>query len=160
MLRTWLIRRFACILIAATAPSTAQAQGANELNALNEQVFQLHGQGKYAEAGAIAERVLAASERLVGREHPDTLTSVNNLALLYQAQNRHGEAEPLYRRALAASERLLGPEHSDTLNSVNNLASLYQDAGPLWRGRAALSARSRGLSAGPRGRASLDADER
>ena len=37
---------------------------------------------------------------MLGKEHPDTLTSVNNLALLYQTQGRSPEAEPLYRRAL------------------------------------------------------------
>ena len=74
-----------------------------------------------------------------GKEHPDTLTSVNNLAVLYQAQGRYGEAEPLYKRALEASERVLGKEHPDTLASVNNLALLYQaqgrygEAEPLYR---------------------------
>ena len=33
---------------------------------------------------------------MLGKEHPDTLISVNNLAVLYQAQGRYGEAEPLY----------------------------------------------------------------
>ena len=33
---------------------------------------------------------------MLGKDHPDTLTSVNNLAALYQAQGRYGEAEPLF----------------------------------------------------------------
>ena len=66
---------------------------------------------------------------MLGKEHPDTLVSVNNLALLYEAQGRYGEAEPLYRRALEAYERVLGKEHPDTLISVNNLAGLYQAQG-------------------------------
>ena len=70
-----------------------------------------------------------AKERVLGREHPDTLNSVNNLAGPYEAQGRYGEAEPLYKRGLAASERVLGKEHPDTLNSVNNLAFLYQAQG-------------------------------
>ena len=76
---------------------------------------------------------------MLGKEHPDTLASVNNLAELYRAQGRHAEAEPLFRRALEASERVLGKEHPDTLMSVNNLALLYQaqghhaEAEPLFR---------------------------
>ena len=76
---------------------------------------------------------------MLGREHPSTLLSVNNLAALYLAQGRYGEAEPLYRRALEAYERVLGKEHPDTLNSVNNLAALYEaqgrysEAEPLFR---------------------------
>ena len=102
MLRAWFMRILACILIAVIAPSTARAQSADELAALNRQVVQLHGQGKYAEACALAEQVLAARERVLGPEHPSTLSSVNNLAALYDAQGRYGEAEPLFRRALAA----------------------------------------------------------
>ena len=116
-------------------------------------------QGRYGEAEPLYRRALEARERVLGPEHPDTLTSVNNLAALYQAQGRYGEAEPLYRRALEASERVLGPEHPDTLTSVNNLALLYEP-GPLWRGRAALPPRAGGARAGARPRASRHARQR
>ena len=36
----------------------------------------------------------------LGEDHPDTLQSLNNLALLLQAQGRLAEAEPLHREAL------------------------------------------------------------
>ena len=72
------------------------------------------------------KRALEAYERVLGKEHPDTLASVNNL--LYESQGRYGEAEPLYKRALEAYERVLG---KDTLASVNNL---YQGrAEPLYK---------------------------
>jgi CHAT domain-containing protein/tetratricopeptide (TPR) repeat protein len=152
MLRTCL-KIFAYILIAGIlatiAPWTAQAQSANELAAFNRQVVQLHGQGKYAEAGTLAEQVLAARERVLGPEHPDTLISANNLALAYQAQGRYGDAESLYRRALEACERVLGQEHPDTLESMNNLAFLYHaqgrhgEAEPLFK--RSLAARERVL---------------
>jgi len=150
MLPARLIRIFACILIAAIAPSTAQAQSADELAALNQQVERLHGQAKYAEAGALAEQVLATSERVLGPEHPGTLESVNNLAALYQAQGRYGEAEPLFKRALAARERVLGTEHPGTLTSVSNLARLYEsqsrydEAEPLYQRALAGSQRALG----------------
>ena len=75
------------------------------------------------------QRALAAREKVLGPEHPHTLSSVNNLAALYDSQGRYGEAEPLYQRALAAREKVLGPEHPDTLTSVNNLAFLYDSQG-------------------------------
>ena len=37
----------------------------------------------------------------LGKDHPVTLTSLNNLAALLQAQGQLAEAEPLYREALA-----------------------------------------------------------
>ncbi|MDM8546105.1 CHAT domain-containing protein, partial [Candidatus Venteria ishoeyi] len=68
-------------------------------------------------------------EAVLGKEHPDTLISVNNLAGLYESQGSYGEAEPLYQRALRVREAVLGKEHPDTLISVNNLAGLYKSQG-------------------------------
>ena len=39
----------------------------------------------------------------LGEDHPDTLLSLNNMALLLQAQGRLAEAEPLFREALEKS---------------------------------------------------------
>ena len=68
-------------------------------------------------------------ERVLGPEHPDTLTSVNNLAALLRIKGDYAQAEPLYRRALKGRERILGKNHPDTLESVNNLALLLSDKG-------------------------------
>ena len=58
------------------------------------------------------KRALEASERVLGKEHPDTLTSVNNLALLYYAQGRYRRGRAAFNGArLRASERVLGKEH-------------------------------------------------
>ena len=43
-----------------------------------------------------------------GRDHPDTLTSRNNLAYAYQAAGDLGRAIPLYEQTLADSVRVLG----------------------------------------------------
>jgi hypothetical protein len=65
------------------------------------------------EAEPLSKRALEAQERVLGKEHPDTLISVNNLAELYTAQGRYREAEPLLKRALEARERVLGKERAD-----------------------------------------------
>jgi CHAT domain-containing protein/tetratricopeptide (TPR) repeat protein len=116
-------------LLTVAAPIAAQVGGVSDINTLQSQVVQLYGQGKYSEAIVIAQRALTLGEQTLGREHPDTLTSVNNLALLYEAQGRYGEAEPLCKHALEGRERVLGREHPDTLISVNNLAQLYEAQG-------------------------------
>jgi tetratricopeptide (TPR) repeat protein len=85
--------------------------------------------GRYAEAEPLAEEALRIRERVLGGEHPDTLTSVNSLARLYQRQGRYTEAEPLCQRALASRQRVLGGEHPETLTSINNLAGLYVSQG-------------------------------
>ena len=65
----------------------------------------------------------------MGKDHPDTATSLNNLAVLYRAQGKYAEAEPLYQRALAIYEQQLGQDHPDTASSLNNLAGLYKAQG-------------------------------
>ena len=67
----------------------------------------------------------------MGDSHPDTLTSINNLALLLKTQGKLGEAEPLYREALDGRRRTLGDSHPSTLTSINNLAGLLQAQGKL-----------------------------
>ena len=76
-----------------------------------------------------AEPLAADCERLLGADHPDTLTARTNLAYAYQAAGRTAEAIALYERTLADRERLLGADHPSTLMSRNNLAHAYQAAG-------------------------------
>ena len=82
-----------------------------------------------AQAIQVGEPLLADYERVLGPDHPGTLTSRNNLAAAYRAAGRAAEAIPLHERTLADRERVLGPDHPDTLQSRNNLATAYQDAG-------------------------------
>ena len=67
-------------------------------------------------------------ERVFGPDHPDTLTSRNNLACAYQTAGDLGRAIPLYQQTLTDRERILGPDHPQTLTSRNNLAYAYQTA--------------------------------
>jgi len=67
----------------------------------------------------------------LGADHPNTLTSMNNLALAYKTAGRLAEALPLYEQTLALRKAKLGPEHPETLTSMNNLAGAYKTAGRL-----------------------------
>ena len=62
---------------------------------------------------------------MLGKEHPGTLSSMNNLAALLQGQGNYNEAEPIYRQTLALREKMLGKEHPDTLLSVYWSAYLF-----------------------------------
>jgi hypothetical protein len=67
-------------------------------------------------------QVLETHKKVLGDNHPDTLTSMGNLALAYTEQGKHKEAENLHRTALEGREGKLGPDHPDTLSSVYCLA--------------------------------------
>ena len=75
------------------------------------------------------EQVLAEYERVLGADHPDTLTVRNNLAGAYKSAGRLAEAVELFERVLADRVRVLGPDHPDTLTTRNNLAGAYYFAG-------------------------------
>jgi pentatricopeptide repeat protein len=59
---------------------------------------------------------------VLGRDHPETLGSVQNLANAYSKQGRYAEAEKLYEETLEIERRVLGQDHPDTLASMYNLA--------------------------------------
>jgi tetratricopeptide (TPR) repeat protein len=96
---------------------------------LDDSGYYLRVSAQYEQAEPLLQRALAIRERVLGSEHHDTATSLNNLALLYWNQGKFEQAEPLYQRSLAIRERVLGSEHPDTSESLNNMASLYQDQG-------------------------------
>jgi tetratricopeptide (TPR) repeat protein len=111
----------------------------------------LDGSGDTKNAVVFSRRALEIRERVLGAEHPQTLTSVNNLASCLRALGDAAAALPLYRRALESRERVLGAEHPASLTSVNNLAACLEALGdataalPLYQ--RALESRERVLGA-------------
>ncbi|KAI1275681.1 kinesin light chain 1, partial [Xylaria sp. FL0933] len=86
-------------------------------------------QRKYNEAESIYRRVLGAEERVLGKDHPNTLTTLHNLALALWGQGEYEEAEKFYRQVMEAQERVLGKEHPSTLTTLHNLALALFDQG-------------------------------
>jgi len=82
----------------------------------------LSQKGNHKDARELAERALEARRRVLGEEHPDTLTSTSNFAMVLLAQGDHAGARELQERVLETVRRVLGEEHPDTLTSMNNLA--------------------------------------
>jgi tetratricopeptide (TPR) repeat protein len=88
---------------------------------------------------AKAREALAIRQKVLGPEHPDTATSLNNLGLLLQAQGDYAAARPYFEQALAIRKKALGEDHPEVATSLNNLAGLYQKMGqyekaePLYR---------------------------
>ena len=74
-------------------------------------------------------QVIETRKKVSGAEHPDTLASMNNLALTYRSQGRWKEAEQLFMQVMETTKRVLGAEHSDTLTSMSNLAYTWKSQG-------------------------------
>jgi tetratricopeptide (TPR) repeat protein len=70
-------------------------------------------------------------EQRLGPEHPETASSLNNLAQLLKATNQLAEAEPLMKSALAIMEASYGPDHPNVAACLNNLAQLLKGTNRL-----------------------------
>ena len=63
--------------------------------------------------------------RLLGKEHPDTICAMGNLANTFWSLTKYADAEKLHIKVLDLSNRLLGEEHLHTITAMNNLANTY-----------------------------------
>ncbi|MCB5910042.1 tetratricopeptide repeat protein [Streptomyces pinistramenti] len=89
----------------------------------------LQEQGMNNHAAQHLHRAVDDRQRLLGDDHPDTLTARSNLAGAYQSAGDLQQAVPLLQRTLTDIVRVLGNDHPHTLITRNNLAHAYQSAG-------------------------------
>jgi len=94
-----------------------------------------YARGAYASALNLWERELEFLRRELGPEHPQTLTSMNNLAETRRARGDWPRALELQEDVLAVRRRVLGPEHPETLGAMNNLATTLKAQGDFARAR-------------------------
>ncbi|MDX3321194.1 tetratricopeptide repeat protein [Streptomyces sp. ME03-5684b] len=57
------------------------------------------------------EQTLTDRQRVLGTDHPDTLSLRNNLAYAYRTAGDLSRATPLYEQTLTDAERVLGTDH-------------------------------------------------
>ncbi|KAJ7708541.1 hypothetical protein B0H14DRAFT_3172584 [Mycena olivaceomarginata] len=93
--------------------------------------------GWWKDAEALFVVVMEVRKRVLGEEHPSTLTSMASLASTYRHQGHWKDAEALEVEVMEMRKRVLGEEHPDTLTSMGNLASTYWNQG-RWKDAEAL----------------------
>jgi tetratricopeptide (TPR) repeat protein len=116
---------------------TAEYQAARKAQVPEDALADLHQEilmlayqlGHWEQALHNATLLCTTRERVLGPDHPDTLTSRNNLAGCLEWVGRAGAALPLYEQTLTDRARVLGPDHPDTLTSRNNLAGCLESVG-------------------------------
>ncbi len=92
--------------------------------------YQAGRRGRWGEAEEAYREVLEAERRVLGDDHPDTLTTRHELAWAVALQlGRWKEAEAAYREVLEARRRVLGDDHPDTLATRHALALVVADQG-------------------------------
>ncbi|KAH6629433.1 hypothetical protein C7974DRAFT_394464 [Boeremia exigua] len=68
-------------------------------------------------------------KRVLGDEHPDTLTSMHNLAYTLWSLSRHKEAIALMEPCFQLRQQVLGEQHPDTQSSLETLDGWRADLG-------------------------------
>ncbi|MDR2454752.1 MAG: tetratricopeptide repeat protein [Bifidobacteriaceae bacterium] len=104
-------------------PAAEAAAAANYRRALSS-VRRLGELGRPAEATADQFQALLEDElRVLGADHPDTITTRSNLAFWLGRFGRPAEAAAQFQTLLQDQLRVLGADHPDTLATRSNLAS-------------------------------------
>ncbi|KAK3984461.1 kinesin light chain [Cladorrhinum sp. PSN332] len=86
-------------------------------------------QGRWERAIQFGKQAVDIRTEVLGEEHPNTLSSMNELALTYRNQCRWKEIEPMQIQILEINKRVLGEEYPNTLGSMSNLAATYMGQG-------------------------------
>ncbi len=85
--------------------------------------------GLSRESLAAFERALDIRHYQLGKDHPETLESCQNLAMAYQDAGRFDRAIPILADTLSRRQAALGDDHVDTIESMNDLAVAYWETG-------------------------------
>lgn len=68
---------------------------------------------------------------VLGDDHPETLISIDSMAITLQKLGRYEEAEALFIEALVGMRRVLGDDHLNTLMTIGNLGQVIAETGRL-----------------------------
>jgi len=93
--------------------------------------FFYHEQGRWRDAEVYGVVAMDERRQVLGEDHPDTLSSMGDLAITYRKQGRLKDAEVLAVAVMEKRKELLGEDHPDTLSSMGNLASICWNQGRL-----------------------------
>ena len=91
--------------------------------------FGLDYSAQYEKALEWYHKALSIREKVLGREHPDTSTTCNNIANTYDNQGNYSKALEWFQQVLVVREKVLGTEHPDTITTYNNIANVYDNQG-------------------------------
>ena len=80
--------------------------------------------GDYPKALEWYQKALEIREKVLGKDHPSTGTTYNNIAGVYDSQGDYPKALEWYQKALNILEKRLGTEHPNTLIVKSNIERL------------------------------------
>ena len=85
--------------------------------------------GLYSRALALQQKTVEIRERVLGKENPETLRAMSDLAETLRLQGKFADAETLERKTIDAQKRVLGVKNADSLTSMHRLARIFWGKG-------------------------------
>ena len=92
--------------------------------------FLLYHIGEYKKSEGLFKKVLLINAKILGKEHPDTYNSYNNLAGLYESQGKYKISLSYYCKAYTIFLHKLGVNHPNTQKVYKNFELAYMAYNP------------------------------
>ena len=86
----------------------------------------VNDKGQYEEAKVIWLAALEGRRRVLGKEHKDTLMSLNNIGVLLKNMKDYKGALDYNQQSLRVQEKALGKAHPNTLMTITNMAIVHK----------------------------------
>jgi tetratricopeptide (TPR) repeat protein len=135
-------------VLAAFAPQSHDA-----LIAKANMAMALLKQRQAGRAAELLEQVVEEQQRILGENHPTTLSAMSNLGSVYAEQEEYAKAQKLYEPVLGRCRQVLGEHHPRTLHALTSLFAVtmaledFVRAEPLGQERLELLTRLQGVDA-------------
>ncbi|KAJ6535347.1 hypothetical protein DFH09DRAFT_1324968 [Mycena vulgaris] len=124
-------RQVDCIQLLPHVQALARGDGEIKPDFQQEYAEVYRSAGLYENVAQLVVIVVERQGMILGKEHPDTLSAMNDLAITYSNLGRLQEAEEFQVEVLEKQRKILGREHPYTLSAMNNLANTYAELGRL-----------------------------
>ncbi len=115
------------IILLCLASVAAQEETAADADRLNQQVFQLYQQGRYAEAIAVAEYIVEICKRRQGSDPLGYAASLNSLAALYYSTGQYQKAADYFTQSLPLFRAL--DDRGSEAKTLYRIGAIYSSLG-------------------------------
>jgi hypothetical protein len=84
-------------------------------------------QGRWVEAEVLQAKELELCSKKLGQRHPDTLISMENLALIWKGVGHHEDALGLLQHCFDLRQEVLGASHPYTASTLATLRAWLEE---------------------------------
>jgi tetratricopeptide (TPR) repeat protein len=112
------------LLLAFSAAIPAAAEQKDKVDIMFDELNQLYGSGKLAEALTLAIKTRDIAEKEYGTDDRRFHRAVRAVELMHMEQRQFDQAEPIYQQLLAKQEQILGPDHEDVAKTLSQFGTL------------------------------------